>query len=592
MVRIKEYFRHHRPIVVLVGIILVLTTIPVLEIIFVIGDAWQGILPPLTDAMYEARVQTIGEGHFTAGNPYYLEHNDGPPLVLFAGAWLNAISLWAGLSFVTALVVNFVIWSLLFASIAYWLFRELRVSSWGAVFGTVFLYIQSYEHVWRPVNLQTVYPFFFLFYIALACFIREQNRTNIIFLALATSTTFYFYAYLWQIVVITLGLLFLYALLRRNWILLRATLLSSFIGGMIGLPVPLYALWLSHSSPYFWESVGRLGLVTTHLPMAEVIYSGGWIGALCLFVGIVYWRARSLRENSEFTLLSLFIVVSGFGLWIMEGSNLITGKLLETGEHLPGFIFPWLAFCTVGLGVFLWRQRALLSGWLRTLSVGVLLLFVVVSIRFISLDAFTAPNVDRTLWQSQQQYAKPFLWLQHNEKNPVVVWSDPHETLATLLPVYTRHFVLDAVWGMYELVPDGEVRERYLVSQYFNNPTIPDLKRDMALYLGRKDTAHAAKTIEREIKLCRILFFWDRNKDCGIIPTPQILLGDQFFTDLENKFQTDIKPNIKAYLKKYHVSYILKDKELDPEYHPEKLGAVLVYTDDRYEIYHLSYDHK
>ena len=57
---------------------------------------------------------------------------------------------------------------------------------------------------------------------------------------------------------------------------------------------------------------------------------------------------------------------------------------------------------------------------------------------------------------------------------------------------------------------------------------------------------------------------------------------------LENKFQNDIKPNIKAYLKKYHVTYILKDKVLDPSYHPEALGAALVYADDRYEIYHLT----
>ena len=109
----------------------------------------------------------------------------------------------------------------------------------------------------------------------------------------------------------------------------------------------------------------------------------------------------------------------------------------------------------------------------------------------------------------------------------------------------------------------------------------------MALYLGRQDTAHNAKTIERGIKICRILFFFDKHKDCGTVPTPQSLLGDKFFTDLGRKFQTDIKPNIKAYLKKYHVSYILKDNVLNSNYRPEELGAKLVYSDDRYEIWHL-----
>ena len=586
MVKIREYIAQHRPVVVLMAIVLVLTTVPVLETVFVTGDAWQGILPPLTDGIYDARVQAIGEGHFTGGNAFFLEHSDGPPLVIFAGAWINAIPLLLGIPFTVTMVLNFIIWSLLFAITAYWLLRELRTPAWGAVFGTLFLYVQSYEHVWRPVNLQTVFPFYFLFHVALFRLIREQSRKNIILLALVTGATFYFYSYLWQTAVITLGILFLYALVRRNWPLLKATLLSSLIGGIIGLPVPLYALWLSLASPYFWESVGRLGLVNTHLPMAEVIYSGGWIGIVCAFLAVLLWRARTLRENGEFILLGSFLAISGFGLWVMEGSNLITGKLLETGEHMPGLIFPWLVVAIVSLGTLVWRQRAQLSSGMRMLAAGTFLVLSIASVRYVSLDAFLPPYVNRSIWQANQQYAKPLVWLQDNEKNPVVVWSNP-SYITTLLPTYTRHFTLHTYWGMLELAPDGEIRERYLITQYFNNPTVSDLKNDMESYLGRQDTAHIAKTIERGIKICRILFFWDTTKDCGIPPTPQQLLGEKFFTDLEKKFRTDVKPNIKAYLKKYHVSYILMDKTLDSPYRPETLGAVRAYADDRFELYKL-----
>ena len=589
MTKIKDFLKPHRPFTVLVVIVLMLTTVPVFETVFVIGDAWQGILPPLTDGIYDARVQTIGEGHFTGGNAFFLEHSDGPPLVIFAGAWINAIPLLFGVPFTTTMVINFIIWSLLFAVTAYWLLRELRVSSWVAVLGTLFLYVQSYGHILRPVNLQTVYPFYFLFFIALLCLIREQSRKNIIFLALITGATFYFYSYLWQTAVITLGILFLYALARRNWSLLKATLLSSLLGGIIGLPVPLYALWLSHASPYFWESVGRLGLVNTHLPMAEVIYSGGWIGVVCAFLAILYWRARTLRENKEFILLGSFLAISGFGLWVMEGSNLITGKLLETGEHMPGLIFPWLIVAVVSLGTFLWRQCAQLSNGLRMLAIGTFLLISIASIQYVFLAQFLPPYVNRTVWQANQQYAKPLAWLQDTEKSPVAVWSNPTTYVTTLLPTYTRHFSLHTYWGRLELLSDNEVRERYLITQYFNNLTISDLKNNIEDYLGRQDTAHNAKTIERGIKICRILFFWDKSKDCGTPPTPQQLLGEKFFTDLEKKFRTDIKPNIKAYLKKYHVLYMLKDKTLDSTYHPETLGAVLVYTDGRFELYKMQY---
>lgn len=592
MVEVKECIRLYRPAVVLMGIVLVLTAIPILDIYLMVGDVWQGIPPTFTDESFNyARVQSIVEGNLTGGHPYFFEHRNDLPLVIFAGAWINAIPQLVGLSFNTALILNFIVWSLLFAVSAYWLFRELKTPPWMAVSGTVLLYIQSYAHVWRPINLQPVYPFYFLFYISLARLIREQNRTNVIFLGFATGAVFYLQSYIWQTFVITLGVLLVYALIKKNRPLLKATLFSSLIGSSIGLPVPLYALWLSHTSPYFWESVGRLGLVNTHLPMAEVIYSGGWVGIMLAFLAALFWRGRMLREDKEFRLLSLFIAVSGLGLWAMQGSNLITGKLLETGEHIRPLIMLWLVFSTISIGVLLSKQRAQISVRLQTLSVVAVMLLAGVALYYTYdyFSPFLISHIDRKEWQLQESYAKPFTWLQNQEENPVVVWSDPHNYTSTMLPIFTRHFTLYTYFGVLELVPEGEIRERYLVSQYFNNPTVTDLKSDSeaSLYLGRHDFPHAAKTIERRVKICRILFFWDTGKDCGTIPTPQSLLGDTFFTDLENKFQNDIKPNIRAYIAKYHVSYILKDKVLNSAYHPEILGAKLVYSDDRHEIWHL-----
>jgi len=592
MIKIKEFFQRNCQVVVLIGIVLALTAIPAIDTFLVLGDPLPAIVPTFTDESFNyARVQSVVEGHLTGGHPYFFEHRDDLPLVIFAGAWINALPQLAGLSFNAALVFNFILWSLLFAVSAYWLFLELRVSAWIAVLGAVLLYIQSYAHVWRPINLQPVYPFYFLFYISLARLIREQSRGNILSLGFATGAMFYLQSYIWQTFVVTLGILFIYACIKKNWSLLKATFVSSLIGGVIGLPVLLYAFWLSYTSPYFWESVGRLGLVNTHLPMAEIVYSGGWVGIMLALLGILYWRGQALRKNAEFILLISFVSISGLGLWIMQGSNLITGKLLETGEHIRPLIMLWLVFSVISIGVFLWRQRVRISRGLQTLSVIVIMILAGVGgyYTYDYFSPFLTSRIDREGWETQQLYAKPFAWLQSKEKNPVVVWSDPHDYLATNLPIFTRHFTLYTFFGLLELVPEGEIRERYLISQYFNNPTVADLKSDSEawLYLGRRDFPHQAKTIEREIKICRILFFWDKGKNCGMIPTPQSLLGDAFFSDLENKFQTNIRPNIKAYLEKYHISYILKDKVLNTKYHPEVLGAKLVYFDDRYEIWHL-----
>ena len=600
MPRVTEFARQHRAAVVLMGIILVLTAIPFLDMFFVLGTPWPSIMPVFGDEPFNpARVESIVKGSYFGGNPYFIEHHYDLPLVIFAGAWINALPQLAGLSYNASMLLNFVLWSLLFALTLYWLFRELRTPPWFSVFGTVAMYLQMYAHVWRPINLQPVYPFYFLFNIALIRLIREPNRRNGAFLALVTGAMFYLFSYLWQAFVITLGLLFLWALLKKNRPLLKATFISSVAGCVIGSPVVLYALWLSRTSPYFWESVGRLGLVNTHLPMAEVIYSGGWALAVIAFLAVLIWRKRELWKDAEFALLALFLILSHLGLWIMQGSNLITGKLLETGEHIRTFILPWLIFSTVALVATLWQRRAQLSSGLRAFSVATLLLFSVVSVHY-TYEYFSPfipsfhqdlwhPEVQEDLWHTEQLYTGLFDWLQANEKTPVVVWSDPHDFLSANIPTFTRHFTLYAMYGMLELMPEGEVRERYLVSQYFNNPTLADLRteREMRLYLGRGDYPHRPNTIARQIKICRILFFWDKSKDCGKPPTYQEFVGDKVFSDLETKFQSDIKPNIKAYLKKYHVSYILKDVVLDPQYHPETLGAKLVYSDARFELYRL-----
>lgn len=593
MSMLTSLLHQHRPAVVLLAILLVLTGIPAVNTLFVLGEAFPAIPPTFTDeTFYYARVQTVVEGHPFGGHPYFLERSAETPLVIFGGLWLSAIPQLLGATFNQALMINMIVWTLLFGITLYWLLRELRVLPWIAVLGALPLYLESYGHMWRPANLQSVYPIYFLFYIALLRFIRDQSRKNMIFLALMIGATFYFFAFLWQVAVVTLGLLFLYAIVRKNWKLAKATFITSFAGGVIGLPVPLYMLWRSHTSPYFWESFRRLGLTDTHLPMAEIVYSGGWIWVAFFLIGLLWWRVRTLRQDTDFSKLALFFTVSGLGLWIMQGGNAITGKLLETGEHMKIMILPWLMFSTIALAALVWKHRHVLTRTLRVAAVALLVLLGGANAYFIHhyfFPYFLPMNVNQELWKEQQTYVGPFTWLDEHEPEPVVVWSNPRHYLTTNLPIFTRHFTLYAYFGLLEHVPEGEIRERYLVSQYFENPDAEYLKEtvNMELYLGRHDIPHKAKTIERGIKICRIIFFFDTNKDCGTVPSPRDLLGNAFFENLEGRFAHDIRPNIHAYLAKYHVSYILKDKLRDTHYRPEALGAIRVYADDRYELYKL-----
>ena len=168
-----------------------------------------------------------------------------------------------------------------------------------------------------------------------------------------------------------------------------------------------------------------------------------------------------------------------------------------------------------------------------------------------------------------------------------MVWGDPETYSTYFVPLLSKHFVLFVQLASYTLLSNDEIHERYLVAEYFNNPDADFLKKYFYQFVGRQDAYHNAKTLERGIKICRIFHFYDRTHDCGAVPTSLSLLGDPFFVGLEKKFKDDVKPNIKDYLKKYHVSYILKDDVKNPTMHPEDLGAVRVYSDGRFELFKL-----
>ncbi len=582
-------WHRHRALTVLLAAVALLSAIPVFYTIVYIGPAWQGVPPVYMDEyIYYAHVTEAGTGNVLFGNPYLLEHRLDPPLVLFGSTVLAAIPLLLGIPLVPTVVLDFVVWSLVFAALYYWLLREFALPQWLSSTAALFAYVQSYSQIYRVSVRQEVFPFLLLFWLVLIRFIKNPRRRTMFWLAAATGATFYIYGFLWQTAVVTLGLLMLYALATKQWGLLKYTLAASALGGVIGAPAFLYTLWVTYQ-PYFWESMDRFGVVYTHLPEAEVLYSGGWAGLAVLLAVLLYWRAPALRSGRAFVLTVLFVCVTGLALWSMQASNLITGKLLETGGHMRYFIIMWLPFATALLSYLWYSYRINLHRALRWTAAGALILLAGANLYFgyYHLQPFREPGTLRDTWVEQQSYAAPLAWLEAAENKPVVVWGDPALFSTIHIPVLTKHYVLYEEAANYMLLSTDEVRERYLISRYFDGVTVESLKEDMLPHAGRANTFHLPKTIERQIKICRILFWWDKGHDCGTPPMPQELMGEAYFEGLATRFANDIKPNIGAYLKKYHVSYILKDDARNAAWHPEQLGGTLVYDDGHFALYRL-----
>lgn len=587
---VTTYWHKHRPLTLLVAAVLLLSTVPVFQAALYTGSAWQQVPPVYMDEyIYYAHITEAGTGNILFGNPYLLEHRHDLPLVLFGSNVLAAVPLLAGVPLYVSLVFNFMLWSLVFAGLYYALVRQFNLSQWASAGVALFAYLQSYDQVYRASVRQEVFPFLLLFWIALARFIKNPTRRTMLWLALAAGASFYIYGFLWQTVVVTLGLLALYALATRQWNLLKRTIIGSALGGLIGAPAFGYTVWAT-SHAYFWESVNRFGLVNTHVPVAELVWSGGWALFAAALAALLAWRLRARTGPSVLQALLVFVVVTGLALFIMQGSNALTGKLWEIGDHIRRFVIVWLPLGTALIAWTAYTHRARFAPALRLGASAALVLLLGANVYFAwhHSHPFRTPGVLQPTWIEQQSYAPPLRWLQEHEPEPVVVWGSVDDFSTIHVPVLTRHYVLFTEAAQFMLMPSDEVRERYLAARYFDGVTAESLKADMLLHAGRANTFHLPKTIERKIKICKVFFFWDKARDCGVVPTPQGLMGEKYFEDLAARFAQDITPNIREYLAKYQVSYVLKNIESSPHWRPEELGGVRVYTDERFELYKLS----
>lgn len=584
----RAFLSRHRALLVAILIASLSTLIPLVQSFVVSDGPWHGIpLPYGDEPIYYTHMKEVATGNFLFGSSYYLEHRHDPAVAILGSSILAALPMLIGIPLVVALPLNFLVWGALLIALAYALLRELGATKLVAASAALFLHLQSYDLVFRASVRQEIFPFLILFYLTLARFMKAPTRRNAAFLGVSSGISFYIYGFLWQAVVVALGVHFLYLLWARAWTTLKTLGIGYAVAAVIGAPPFLYTLWVAHH-PLFWESARRFGVVVSHLPMGEVVYSGSWTLISIALYALIRMSGKPLRDDAGFRTRFAFLAITGFALFIHQVSNVVTGAHFEVGEHLRRFIIPWLALAFTLIAYDAWRVRTHLVSSKKRLIAVLLLVLAAANIWFAwtSVRRFM-PGELTPEWGSVQLYAGPYAWLNEHEPEPVVVWGDPHNQSTVYLPAFTKHYVLHTEYGKLTLLSDEEFRERYLVSRYFEHPTAEDLMHDMPFFLGRADSFHEPMSRARDVKVCRVIRILVPGPDCGEIPTAVSLLGEPFFEGLVTKLDTEIRPNIETYLAKYHVRYILKDVVLDLEYEPESLGATKVYDDGRFELYRL-----
>jgi len=579
---------YKRQLALLVLLVLAASLIPVANVYQAVGNEWRGVPPVYTDEDYfYARMKEVNDGHPLIGNPYFYEHQDDLAPTFFVPDWLAAIPLILGASLPVALAVNFSLWSLIFALLAFILLLALRLHKSIAVLGAFLLYIQSYIWILRPVSLQQVFPFFLLFILAALYWYRApRGRSTKVLLAVAVAIPFYLYVYLWQIVVSALLVLVATLLARKDWMRLRHLALPSALAALLALPACIYTI-LQFKSPFYWQMAERISLVYTHLPTAEVVYSGGWV-VFTLLTFFLVWKWKNVSDED----IPTFVILSAIGIALVgvQISNVVTGKEVETAVHVKRFIVPWLGVSFAAIVALLARSApgSTRRPMLRVAVLACVAMLGIANIYFApNFPSFFASAARDARAREIQMLAAPLHYLEQAESKPVVVWvTDPESTFANYLPALTKHYVLYSHPGMWHLVGNDEIMERYLAASYLRPVTRESLFADLRAYAGPAAFAHRANTVNRGVKLCRLLQLGRLGYSCGDLVTPEGLLGDAYFDNLIHKNDTQIRPRINELLARYHVSYLATTEPLSPAL-IRLFGVTLAYQDSRYLIYRL-----
>ena len=539
------------------AVVLLISLIPVFHVGNLAGDSWKGIVPEYIEdsSYYYARLETIVQGHPFIGNPYFIEHKESISPAFFVSDWIASIPLVLGLPFVFGVVFNIIFWSEVFVLILYFLFNRLGCGEKESAIFSILTYLQVFWLFVRPVVMQVVFPGFGLFLLALFLWLRDKENPKIrVFLILASLYSIYSYTYLLQIVVFTLGIVFLEFLISKKYDSLGK--LSKILFIIFILSIPLFIIsYLQISNPLYPETINRIGLLGTHIPRMDFIYYGRWV-VLVLLLWFLSRKWILSFKSHEANQVYNFILITGLGILIASGSNIITGKELELSNHIGRFIIWWFPVVFfVYLSRFIQHYRTeifSLNIWKKVSLFLIMLICVVGMLRNIP-RAFPFFKVNKASVVNIQNYAGPVNWLKENT-NESVIWASIE--FSGYIPIYTNDYVLFHPSAVLQLVSDVEMEVRYLVWSFLSGgPTRLGIEKDVGAYGG------AGKALKG----------------------PEMQAHFDLMYDV---YQTKIKPNIDQFLTLFQAEYIVIDlSDTTQMTEVKKLSLQEVYNDGHFVIY-------
>ncbi len=559
--KIKNILKEHWLAIILAGLMGIMVSLPNLLSVYNIGiKDFKGIYPIYVDDAehYLARTREVLDGHPGLGNVYFKENKNvpymAPPL---AEIILANLAKFFKISIPTLFAINNFTLTIIGFLLMYLALFSVSKSKLLSILLILFFYLISPRQVSRPIIAQLVLPLLFLSPYFIWRFYNSYNSSKtylfISLTALITGSLVYISPYYWS----ALFVLFNFVLLARSYLKkdIRFYFKNLFcfllIFGVSTIPY-LINLFKAMRSPWYGETIKRLGLIDTHWP-------GSLNNALLIIIALLAAALIYKKIEKSKLLFCLTILFSGI---ILNWQNVITGKYLLFSTH---YLDITVFFVLLAVGIIASEIIKIINARdsnIRAIA-SILLLATVVSllglqnrneVGFLFNSAY-----DKSKMEKLQKMADTFDWLNNNTVKDSVLFTLGGDgyTRNILYPIYTyNNLYYGGVPGM-SLISNDELLERYLISNIFNDDFAVDFVKNNAY---RIRAVEFISQYQKKIVKDKVLSFITRKK----YPDP-IMIPDSFNDEAINKFVEIKKINPEQALKKYGIDYILLSLD-DPEY--------------------------
>lgn len=536
-----------------------------------LGEEYAGIRQEMNpdEGYYMARQQDVIDGHPTLGNPYLYEHKDEPGLQVWI---LDALLAWGsdilfGDVYDGALFWDFVLPGvivLLTYAVLMLYTREQVLSLAVTALASIGLYLEVYN---RSPSPQFNFIFFLIFLILFLQTILKRTYSYALAAALALGALFYVYTYYWTYVFVLLALsgVGAFAFFRKEH--LHQKIAAVFGGGLLlGIPYFL-TLHATSSLSYYQESLARVGMITTHSPSGIfIVFAGAAVFALML----VLWRLRVLAF-SPLTVVAASGVLAGV---IATNHHLITGLNLEFSTH-----YHWVSMYADIFAVALCAQAVLsrMAEW-EDYARRATLAFIVAFSLASAWGIVQRQIVPTPGFIASQRYAPVLAWLDAHTNVDDVVYTD--QELSHLIPIYTHDNVFYTGAATLYIMPQKEIRARFLAAHYFDPALTREIMTD-GLSMERQIYGNYYIEVAAHTRSLNKL-----RRMAGLSPLSVERYPEANIASLIQEWQEQKSRSFMQILSQYRVDYVVWDRAAHPEWRIDAIpGLHTVYEGDDIVVY-------